>query len=109
MKSIQFMTKAEYKLMSKGGLIDCKYPALFQYDKFSRKSMLSFLRGCLISLGIPLSEFNKLYMVEVSGTRLLNRKPVNSYNFILNKIGYALSPVDVRTEPLINNDIVYTV
>ena len=109
MKSIQFMTKAEYKSMQKGELIDYKYPALFQYETFSKKGMLTFLRNCFRELGIKLTEFNRLYMVEVSGNRLLHRKPINAYSFIFNKIGYALSPVDIKADPIISNNIVYTI
>lgn len=110
MKSIQFMSKAEYKATLRDEVVFYKYPALFSINTMlGKKEVLSFLLSCCKSLGISTTEFNRLYMVEVSSKRPTKQSVKSAYEFILNKIGYAISPIKLFDEHVIElPECVYT-
>lgn len=99
MSVFQFMTKSEYKDYCKYGYADFKYPTKYTYDtKLEKHDVFRFLNSCFISLGLTLKEFNRLYLVELSSNKKIN----NVYSFILNKVGYAISPIELCTDTVIS-------
>lgn len=105
MSSIQFLSKAEYRDMVKGGVVFPKYSTKFNCNsKLSKLGLLSFLQDCKKSLGITTKEFNKLYMVESNSKKILN-----TFMYILNDIGYAIEPIKLGSNSMFpDKSLVYT-